>query len=71
MSNGWVPHDSSMIAGSKYDPDKKELQIKFKNGATYAYEGVLQEDHDDLISATSVGTFFHDNIKDKYSGRRV
>lgn len=60
------PVSSSNLQSVGYDPDEEKLVILFKRGGTYTYEGVSQSDYDGLMSASSVGQFFNENIKNVY-----
>jgi frataxin-like iron-binding protein CyaY len=53
------PVDSTNVASVGYDPEKKELAVRFRNGATYVYSGVKPEEHEALVSADSVGRHFN------------
>ncbi len=63
-----TPVVSSMVHSVGYDEDTMEMQIKFKNGKTYAYDNVDPDDADELINASSVGTAMQ-SFKSKYDGR--
>lgn len=65
------PVKSSNIEAVGYDADKQELQIQFKGGAVYAYDGVLPDDYEALKYAPSVGSHFHAKIKNNYPTRKV
>jgi len=62
-----VPVKSSNINSVSYDPDTKTMEVKFKSGQTYAYQGVDAEKHAALMSADSVGGFIHAHIKGKHA----
>jgi len=62
----WNDTKSSMMSRFKYDPDSKELEIEFKGGKAYKYEGIAQEDVDELLNPDmSSGKTFHSKIKGK------
>lgn len=69
------PVTSSTIHACGYDPAREVLRVCFlKNGApsvTWEYDGVPQAEYDNLVSASSVGRYFGQNIKNVYNGRRV
>ena len=54
-----------------YDAEKKTLEIAFRNGGVYLYSGVPAEVHQALMSASSHGIYFNQNIKDRYSSRKL
>ena len=55
-----------MISSVGYDPETQELEVTFKKGRSYTYEGVPQAEYDNLVSAQSVGKYFAANIKNVY-----
>ena len=63
--------DSSNISNVEYDPDNLVLRVTFKNGGKYEYEGVLQEVVDEMLSASSVGSYFHSNIRMNYPYTKI
>jgi hypothetical protein len=61
------PVTSSNIESVGYDPATMTLEVKFiKSGALYQFFDVPEQEHYNLIHAGSVGTYFYENIKDKY-----
>lgn len=58
---------SSNIAGIGYDKKAKILQIQFNTGRTYHYFPVEPMMHRELIDASSIGGYFHENIKNNPS----
>lgn len=60
--------DSKNIASVGWEDGK--LEVEFRHGGVYVYEGVPESDYKDLISAPSVGSHFHRRIKPHYSGSR-
>jgi len=61
---------SSNIVSAGYDNVSETLEIEFDNGV-YQYSGVPEVVHSGLMSASSVGRYFHLNIKDKYACVKV
>lgn len=62
---------SSTISGVNYNNKTSVLTIEFKNGSKYEYRGVPEDDYEGLMSASSAGSFFHDNIKNTYPAKRI
>lgn len=62
----WQQLASSNIDAMRYDPETQVLQIRFKSGQTYDYNGVPQAIADGLAAAASPGSFFAQNIKSNY-----
>jgi hypothetical protein len=61
-----VPVTSSNIAKVGYDPVASKLRVEFTNGAQYDYSSVNEDTFIGLRDASSVGKFFHANIKGKF-----
>lgn len=61
-----TPVDSSNVASVGYDPDTLTLEVEFKNGSVYQYFDVPATVYQELMQASSVGTFMHANIKNRY-----
>ena len=61
---------SSTIDSVGYDEPTKTMKVKFKSGGTYSYAGVPKDEHDRLVTASSVGSHFHKHIKSKYKGTK-
>ncbi|MBD1821078.1 KTSC domain-containing protein [Cyanobacteria bacterium FACHB-DQ100] len=66
-----LPVQSSMANAVGYDPDQHLLQVQFKNGAVYQYEGVDVETWHELQDTDSPGRFFNREIKGSYRSRRL
>lgn len=63
--------DSSNIDKVEYDADSLILRVTFKKGSVYEYEGVLPEIVEQMVSADSVGSFFHSNIRMNYPYTKI
>ena len=66
-----VPVKSSHIATVAYDAPTKVMEIKFTNGDLHRFENVPPEVHQRLISAESVGTFFHKYVRPNFTSNKV
>ncbi len=62
--------NSSAIAEVDYESSKQELPITFHSTETHTYFGVPATVHEAFIRASSLGTFFNDHIRDRYSVSR-
>jgi hypothetical protein len=62
---------SSNIRSIGYDATSETLEIEFNSGGIYQYFGVPEHVYDELMSAPSIGTYFHQNIKDCYRCTKV
>jgi len=60
-------NESSWIENFAYAPNTEELSIETTKGSTYTFEGVPEEVANDMAEADSVGKFYHENLKGKYS----
>ena len=47
------------------------LVIEFHSGGVYEYYGVPYSEYVALMNASSHGKYFHANIKDRYSYRKI
>lgn len=65
------PVSSSNLRSVGYDPTTRALEIEFNSGAIYRYDGVPANVHAGLMSASSHGSYFHENIKGRYPYRRI
>ena len=54
-----------------YEPAAQTLEITFRNGGVYRYSAVPVEVYQSLMSASSHGTYFNQNIKDRYLSAKV
>jgi hypothetical protein len=59
--------NSSHIAEAEYERDTKTLTVTFQDGSTFAYRGVPVEVWGGMQTTPSVGSFFHRQIKGRYS----
>lgn len=63
--------DSSNIKHIIYQPALKIMQVMFVNGRIYWYYKVPRNIYEDFLKATSKGTYFWQNVKDKYTYKRI
>jgi hypothetical protein len=66
-----VPVSSSNLDSVGYDSMTRTLRIEFKSGAVYEYSAVPESEYQGLMGASSKGSYFHQNIKDRYSYGRI
>ena len=66
-----VQVSSTSLASVGYDPTKQVLEVEFNTGAVYQYAGVPVEVYEELMAASSHGTYFAHNIKGGYEYRRI
>jgi KTSC domain len=65
------PVSSSHIASVGYDASEQVLEIEFESGGVYRYTGVARHVYQGLLSASSPGRYFHQQIRDRYDTERV
>lgn len=66
-----IPIDSSAIHSVDYDPRSRVLKVRFTSLALYEYFDVPDMVFRQLMAADSKGTYFAQNIRDKYEYRRL
>jgi KTSC domain len=66
-----LPVHSTMANAIGYDPERQLLQIEFKNGSVYEYEGVDEETWEDMLLTNSPGRYYNREIKGNYRSRRL
>ena len=66
-----IPVSSSNLASVGYDEMSHILEIEFRSGGVYQYSGVPRSEYEALMSASSLGSYFAANIRNRYSYRRV
>lgn len=62
-----IPVSSSAITHIGYDKDTKQMKITFKQSKTYDYCNVPESVFESFLSASSVGKYYDQYIKDKYN----
>ena len=65
------PVSSSNIAAIGFDDEKRILAIEFKSGSIYHYAGVSADLALDLVHADSIGRFYAQKIKGKFTGQKM
>lgn len=61
-----TPMSSSNVASVGYDPITLSLEVEFKDGSVYQYFDVPELVFQELMRASSVGQFMHENIRNNY-----
>lgn len=69
MSVKLIPVTSSNIKAIGWED--KTLIIEFKNGSKYQYENVPSDVWLGLKNASSVGSYYHNNIKGSYQSSKI
>lgn len=58
--------ESSNLESIGYDKDSRTLEIEFKSGKIYQYTNVPEPEHQALLAADSIGSYFNKNIRNEY-----
>jgi hypothetical protein len=62
---------SSSLSSIGYDSQKKILEVEFNHRGIYQYFDVPQDEYDDLMNASSHGSYFYHNIRDCYDYEKI
>lgn len=62
---------SSNLKSVGFDGQNKVLEIEFWKGSIYQYFKVPQQIYDELMKASSLGTYHHRKIKGRYRYVRI
>ena len=65
------PVKSSNLQKVGYDPASQKLVVQFRNGAFYEYKNVPSETYDSMMRAPSVGKYFSEFVRNRFSFDRV
>ena len=63
--------DSSNVRSVGYDDASNTLQVEFLNGSLYQYFDVPIQIFEGLLTAGSVGSYLHQNVKGIFRYSRV
>lgn len=58
--------DSSNIEAVGYDDAAQDLHVQFLTSGLYIYHGVPRQIYDELMSASSKGSYLNREIKDRF-----
>jgi KTSC domain len=61
---------SSNVEAVGYDPDSRELWVRFTSGSTYVYSEVDERTHEELMNASSIGSYLNRAIKGNFDYRK-
>jgi hypothetical protein len=56
-------YESSNVVASSYNKNQKDLNVTFKNGGNYTYQGVAETDYVRFETAESQGKVLNTNLK--------
>lgn len=66
-----VSVSSSNVESVGYEPSERVLEVEFKDGSVYRYFGVPEGKYHNLRTASSVGGYLHEEIKEVYDYRQI
>jgi len=66
-----TPVTSSNIAEVGYDESSNTLEIQFNDQSVYQYIDVPKTVFESLVSAASVGQYFHANIRGQFRYSKI
>lgn len=66
-----VPVQSSNLASIGYDSATETLEVEFLNGSIYEYKNVPQVIHDELMNASSHGSYFNREISRTFPYEKI
>lgn len=61
-----TPVTSSNVVSIGYDPGSMTLEVEFRDGAIYQYFDVPEVVYQELMHASSIGQYMHNNIRNAY-----
>jgi len=64
-------HDSSVIKALAWDSEDNTLVVVFKTNSIWAYFAIPQEIYFELISSSSLGSYFNKNIRNNFDSLRL
>lgn len=63
--------DSTALSDLTYNQNTEDLLIEFTSGDKFVYYGIPKEMWDEIRSSRSAGSYYHANIRGKYSASRI
>jgi hypothetical protein len=63
--------ESSSLAAVGYDADREILEVEFRHGAVYQYQGVPLSAFDAFMTAKSLGRHFVVHIRNAYPAVQI
>ncbi|HBB38225.1 MAG: hypothetical protein UV82_C0014G0031 [Candidatus Magasanikbacteria bacterium GW2011_GWD2_43_18] len=65
------PVQSSNLAAIGYDPLTETLEVEFTDGSVYEYKNVSQFIYDELMNASSHGSYFNREISKSFPYEKI
>ena len=67
----FIPVQSRMILGVRYNKNTREMDVVFHTGGTYRYKRVPATVYKGLLKAESQGQYMHQTVLGKYDYERL
>ena len=67
----FMPVESRMILGVRYNKQTQEMDVVFHAGGTYRYKRVPPSVYEALLNADSHGQYMHQTVLGKYDYERL
>ena len=67
----FIPVESSMVLGVRYDEAARGLEVIFRTGEKYLYKNVPKFVYEGLINAESQGQYMHKYILGRFDYERL
>ena len=65
------PVSSSNIESIGYDEENQQVYVRFLNNSLYVYKGVPEHEFQNLMQASSKGSYLNRNFKNVYPYERI
>lgn len=62
MTDWTLVPNSSNVAATRYDPDRAELHVRFRDGSMYTYTSVPEGTERQLLESDSPGRFVRNDL---------
>jgi hypothetical protein len=66
-----TPVSSSNLSSVGYDQQDRILEIEFNDGGIYQYHDVPPSIYEELMNASSHGSYFHSNIRENFRTNQI
>lgn len=67
----WVSVDSSVFTSAAYNPDRRQLYLRFHSGKVYRYFEFPPDQYDEFMAADSKGRYFGTRIRGQFRDEEV
>ncbi len=67
----WVSVVSSVFTSAAYDPDRRQLYLRFHSGKVYRYFEFPSEEYEEFLAADSKGRYFASHVRGQFRDEEV